>query len=476
MKKIIFTFLCVFAFAATSSYAMDVKFDRDTQMVTIDGTAGANESIAVIINNSSLDGLENVTAEQMQENSIGFYEVKSGDDGKYNVTFKSDDVDGAYSVLASGEETVANSQVELYSSETLTTALTTFSTAVSQGESAIFEALKDENLRKVLGVNELYNSIPDKTILAKELAKNQGYDSYAGLETALIPVKCCEKFNNMINKVQVKELVREMKEAYGGKEEIYNKYFGLNNTDSIDGEIYKKKPYKDISEVYSVFERTVTEYQIPSIGGPGGSGSGGVSSFPAMGAGVTTQGQMTIPTQTMQTFKDVTPGFWGYEAIEGLYKMGIVSGISKEEFAPNQAVKREEFVKMLVELTGLNATEKQDTFTDTNKSAWYSPYLAIAQECGLAFGKEDGSFGIGEVLTRQDMAVLAARVLGTGDRGVAVTFEDAGDISEYARNSIEVLCGLKIMSGTGDGKFTPKATATRAQAAKVIYEIAQIMK
>ena len=55
-------------------------------------------------------------------------------------------------------------------------------------------------------------------------------------------------------------------------------------------------------------------------------------------------------------------------------------------------------------------------------------------------------------------------------------FADENEISDYARNSIAILCGLKVMNGMGDGRFAPKETATRAQAAKVIYEIAKLIK
>lgn len=476
MKKIIYAFLCTFAVTATQAFAMDVAFDRDTQFVTISGNASMNEGLAVIVSDSEVSSLKNATADFVKEHSIGFYEANADENGEYTISFKSSDVDGKCNVFVSGETTQDNSQLTLYSEQTLTSTLLTFSSMASQGEAAILEALKNEELRNILGIDEIYNLVPNKSSIAFELAKKQEYISYASIETALLPVKCCTGFNAMINKVQVKELVEQMKEVYGGTEAVYTKYFGLRNTDNIDKIVFDKKPYNDIADVYSTFENAVKNYG-SSQGGSGGSGGGGIS-LPAT----------TIPKQdgsslvqppvqgSTQIFNDVDPDFWGCEAIENLYKMGIVSGVSSDKFAPNQSVKREEFVKMLVALTGLEATGKTDAFTDTDKSAWYSPYLAVAQECGIVYGKDNGSFGVGEELTRQDMAVLALRVLGTTERGTAVTFDDESEISDYAKDSIEILCGLKIMNGTGDGKFAPKATATRAQAAKVIYEISKIMK
>ena len=284
----------------------------------------------------------------------------------------------------------------------------------------------------------------------------------------------CSRFNGLINKVQVYELIDDLQEEYGGDEEIYEKYFDLKKTDSIDKKIFNEKPYNDLSEVYEVFEDAVDSYEPPKGGSGGGSGGGITIVAPVVTPPATEEPQK--PVTSAQTFADVYPNYWGYEAIEGLYDMGIVNGVSSNEFAPDAPIKREEFVKMLVAVLGHDTDGKQDTFTDTDKNAWYSPYLAVAQDCGLAYGKEDGSFGIGEVLTRQDMAVLAVRVLGTAERGETVEFTDGDEISDYAKSSVEILCGLKVMNGVGNGSFAPKDTASRAQAAKVIYEIVNLIK
>lgn len=405
MKKIIFVVLCMFAVTTAQVFAMDLNFDRDTGIVTISGVAEENENLAVIITDSEVSNLGNVTERLMENHSIGFYEVNADENGEYSLSFKTD-FGGVCNVFVEGAETSDSGRITLYSASTL-----------------------------------------------------------------------CNNFNAMINKVQVKELVEVMQELYGGDEEVYEKYFDLKKTDLIDKIIYKEKPYESLDDVYEVFAEAVEDYEPPKSGS-GGGGGGGIS-LPAIKPPQAEEPpQANIPTQepAKQTFTDVAPGFWGYEAIEELYKAGIVNGVSNEEFAPDESIKREEFVKMLVALTGLDVNGAVDTFTDTDKNAWYSPYLAVAQDCGLAYGKEDGSFGVGEVLTRQDMAVLATRALGTTERGITTEFADVDEIADYAKNSVEILCGLKVMNGVGDGNFAPKATATRAQAAKVIYEIAKLIK
>lgn len=380
------------------AYAMDASYDRDTNVVTINGTAQKNEQLAIVITDKEVGSLNGAYESLMETHGIGFYEVDANENGEYSLTVTMNNFDGPYNVFVSGSETKDNGRLE-----------------------------------KI------------KTLI--------------------------EKLNSMVNKVQVKELIGELQTEHGGDAAIYSKYFGLSNTDSIDKAVYDKKPYGSLSETYDVFEKAVKNYR-PQVGSTSGGGGGTI----ALPSGNPSGAAEAIGKPAVHTFADVSPEFWGTEAINELYKMGIVNGVSANEFAPNKDIKREEFVKMLVALIGLDVNGTPDNFIDTDKNAWYSPYLAVAKECGLVYGKDDGSFGVGEVLTRQDMAVLAAKALGTAQRGVAVEFADANEISDYAKDSVEILCGLKVMNGVGDGNFAPKGTATRAQAARVIYEIAKLIK
>ena len=54
-------------------------------------------------------------------------------------------------------------------------------------------------------------------------------------------------------------------------------------------------------------------------------------------------------------------------------------------------------------------------------------------------------------------------------------FTDAGNIANYAKDAISALEKLGILNGMGDGTFAPTANATRAQAAKVIYVMMEVL-
>ena len=54
-----------------------------------------------------------------------------------------------------------------------------------------------------------------------------------------------------------------------------------------------------------------------------------------------------------------------------------------------------------------------------------------------------------------------------------INFTDADSIAEYAAEAVDTLQQAGIINGMEDGSFAPAATATRAQAAKILYTFCQ---
>jgi len=54
-------------------------------------------------------------------------------------------------------------------------------------------------------------------------------------------------------------------------------------------------------------------------------------------------------------------------------------------------------------------------------------------------------------------------------------FSDDDVISDYAKTAVYGLKEFNIINGTGNNQFTPKGNATRAQAAKMIYEMIKVV-
>ena len=142
-------------------------------------------------------------------------------------------------------------------------------------------------------------------------------------------------------------------------------------------------------------------------------------------------------------------------------------------FEPNEKILREEFVKILSEAFIKTDSDEELNFDDADKNAWYYKFLKKAVKGGIVTGQSEHHFGIGENITREDMAVMLYRAAYSDVDGdiKELEFTDNENISDYAKKAVVVLVSKGIINGMPDGSFAPKANATRAEAAKMVYEV-----
>ncbi len=218
------------------------------------------------------------------------------------------------------------------------------------------------------------------------------------------------------------------------------------------------------SKVYTVTAKLAKA----SVSG-GGSGGGGGSK------GSKTNMDIVLPTVPVkpaesERFADVTKTHWAYEYIEEMAKDKIVNGWENNLFYPDKNIKREEFVKILTGILNLKPIDG-DIFKDASEN-WSSGYINTAYQNKLVTGISDNTFGIGLDISREDMAVIIYRSLPDNLRNTDISkaekFADDGDISDYAKTAVYTLKALDILNGF-DGRFNPKAGASRAEAVKMLY-------
>ena len=175
-------------------------------------------------------------------------------------------------------------------------------------------------------------------------------------------------------------------------------------------------------------------------------------------------------------FNDARSITWANESIGALAARGIIQGFSENVFGPNQQVTRAQFIQMLIHTLDLEQPGAVSTFTDAKPNVWYSSAVASAQQLGIVTGLPDGSFGIHTPITRDEMAAMVYRaVQATGmelhEVNAASAFRDEQAIGAYAREAVAALQMADIINGVGNNTFDPKGTATRAQAAVILYNL-----
>ncbi|MDO5396298.1 MAG: S-layer homology domain-containing protein [bacterium] len=222
----------------------------------------------------------------------------------------------------------------------------------------------------------------------------------------------------------------------------------------------------------------------PSYGGGGSSGGGGGGGSRLSAGYIPTPTKAPIETAAPSSdenntpntpaeggsFPDVDADAWYSVYVNKLAEGGIVKGDEAGKFNPENPITRSEFLKMIVGIFNILDSSAECDFTDVPKDAWYYGFIASAVKFDIAEGVGDGSFHPSDRITRQDMAVIAARAArlsGALPEADKLEFIDSAEISDYAKESVAAMAEAGIISGS-DGKFAPKDFATRAQAAKII--------
>lgn len=210
----------------------------------------------------------------------------------------------------------------------------------------------------------------------------------------------------------------------------------------------------------------------------GSSGSGGSSSKGSVsGAKYSdTYKSQDGGTEVNAPFKDMDDVDWAVPAVTALFTKGIINGKTADEFRPNDNITREEFVKLLIKTFELNVLGNGMNFEDVKEEDWYYAYVRSAYYADIVKGVSETMFGAGQNITRQDIAVMSCRAADVSDVKIAetaqeFTFADESDIAEYANDAVRLMQRGGIINGDENGRFNPEAYATRAEAAKIIYNL-----
>lgn len=241
------------------------------------------------------------------------------------------------------------------------------------------------------------------------------------------------------------------------------------------------KTFKDGDEFKDAYNKSISEDNGSSSGtgsssGKGSSSNKGNGSFSfSVGTINPENGEKPELVPILKEFDDIDNYEWATESILGLADIGIINGVSEKKFAPSRNVKREEFAKIIV--GALKMTEYEyggNVFMDASDGAWFTSYINISADLGIARGIGNGYFGVGQNITRQDMAVMIYNALvyrGVDTVSGELHFADSEKIADYAKTAVSALYNLGAIKGVSETEFSPDSFATRAEAAKMVYGV-----
>jgi hypothetical protein len=178
---------------------------------------------------------------------------------------------------------------------------------------------------------------------------------------------------------------------------------------------------------------------------------------------------------TTNKFTDLEGFEWAEGYIEFLAAMGFINGESETEFAPSAEITRAEFIAIVVRMFGLTDQGGAFIFTDVPEGEWYYDSVKIAYSNGLISGKTASEFAPMDAINREELATIVGKCLALVEIDettlTALPFTDSADFSEWSVESAMLVYENNIITGYPDKSFGPKKNATRAEAAKMLFQL-----
>ena len=168
------------------------------------------------------------------------------------------------------------------------------------------------------------------------------------------------------------------------------------------------------------------------------------------------QGRITY----FNPFKDVKTTAWYFDPMIHLYESGIINGTSDTTYAPNDTLTWAAALKLLLVSHGdLKAA-------DATGADWSKNAIAKAAELGLVAADLDGT----KAISRLEFCQVAAKLNKLAESKTESKFTDCTD------GYVMALVDAKVISGMTETTFEPAASLTRAQIAKILYQLTLIEK
>lgn len=171
-------------------------------------------------------------------------------------------------------------------------------------------------------------------------------------------------------------------------------------------------------------------------------------------------------------YTDVVLSKWYHEALDFMVSNEYMNGMSATTMDPNGNLTRAQWAKLLYEVAGTpSVAGMREPFVDIEEGKWYSNAIIWAYNQGIVKGVSETEFGPNSQITREQMATMLYRYANSpAVTGGLYAYTDGNQVGAYAVDAMVWATQNEIINGVGNNKLDPKGEATRAQAAKILYE------
>ncbi len=180
-------------------------------------------------------------------------------------------------------------------------------------------------------------------------------------------------------------------------------------------------------------------------------------------------------------FKDVAADAWYYDGVKFANQNELFNGTAADTFSPDAPMTRGMLVTVLWRLDGKTAPKAASTFADVDAKAYYADAVAWAAENGVVNGIDKTHFAPENEVTREQIAAILFRYaekkgVDTSKRANLNAFPDANKVSAYAKDALSWANANELVKGmaeNGKDYLNPQSSATRAQVATILARYVQ---
>ena len=168
-------------------------------------------------------------------------------------------------------------------------------------------------------------------------------------------------------------------------------------------------------------------------------------------------------------FRDVPTDAYYYEAVKWAQKKGITGGIGNDLFGPYQPCTRAQIVTFLWRAAGSPVVNYAMDLTDVPGDAYYAEAVRWALSQGITTGTADGRFSPNAPCTRAQAVTFLFRASKASADG-APAFSDVAADAYYAE-AVKWATDNGITNGTTSSTFSPGSGCTRAQIVTFLWRL-----
>ena len=323
----------------------------------------------------------------------------------------------------------------------------------------------------------------DEAIAKANALNKDNYKDFSGVEAA---VKAVVRDKNITEQSEVDAMAKAIEDAIAALEQKPSSGGDDNaptyaievDKDIRNGEVTANRRYAERGDTVTITVTPDKGYTLETLTVTDKNGKevkltekNGKYAFTMPASKVTVTATFMDDNTMLNFFVDVKASDYYYDAVLWAAQNGITSGTDAEHFSPNQPCTRAQIVTFLWRAAGSPEPKAMSSFADVSTDAYYAKAVAWAVENGITTGTGDGKFSPDATCTRAQSVTFLFRAIGKLVDSKA-EFSDVLTDSYYA-NAVAWAVENGVTNGIGDGLFGPDNSCTRAQIVTFLFRAYQ---